>query len=522
MKLEKTKNTKRNIISGLVNKVVTLVFPFIVRTIIIKKLGSEYLGLNSLFSSILQVLNLSELGFASAVVYSMYKPIAEDDTEAVCALLNFYKKVYRIIGVVILAVGLILMPFLPHIISGSVPDGLNIYILYSFYLVNTASSYLFLAYKVSLLNAHQRQDVTSNTLTLTQGFMHIFQIITILVTENYYLYLVLLPIFTLLYNIINAVKVNRLYPEYVCRGKIHKRELDVIKKQVPGLMIDKLCVTSRNSFDSIFISAFLGLKIAAMYGNYYYIMNAVQVILQVMSNSILAGVGNSIVLESVDKNYKTMKRLDFIFMWLSGWCAICMICLYQPFMKIWVGAEYQFDSVTVFLICTYFYVLEIGVIRGVYFNAAGLWWQSKHITICEVIVNIGLNYVLGKYWGVNGIIAATLISLFLINFLWGANIVFKYYFKNSGVMKYYLSHFKYAMVTLVVGIVTYYICTKIKLNDLMTILFRGAICVTVPMILYLMIYYPTREYKDAVSWILGKFKIGKKLGFLVKQKESGK
>lgn len=522
MRLEKTKNTKRNIVSGLVNKVVTLVLPFIVRTIIIKKLGSEYLGLNSLFSSILQVLNLSELGFASAVVYGMYKPIAEDDTEAICALLNFYRKIYRVVGMVILITGLILMPFLPHIISGSVPEGLNIYVLYSFYLVNTVSSYLFLAYKVSLLNAHQRQDVTSNTLTLTQGLMHIFQIIIILTTKNYYLYLVLLPVFTLLYNIINAVKVNRLYPEYVCRGKIHKRELDVIKKQVPGLMIDKLCVTSRNSFDSIFISAFLGLRIAAMYGNYYYIMNAVQVILQVMSNSILAGVGNSVVLESVDKNYKTMKRLDFIFMWLAGWCSICMICLYQPFMKIWVGAEYQFDFITVFLMCAYYYILEMGVIRGVYFNGVGLWWQSKHITICEVIANIGLNYLLGKRWGVHGIIAATLTTLFVINFIWRSSIVFKYYFKNNGIVRYYMSHLKYATVTLVVGIVTYYVCTRVSCNDYITILFRGAVCVVVPMIMYLLIYYYTKDYQDAMPWILSKFKMGDKLRILVKQKESEK
>ncbi len=522
MKLERTKNTKRNIIAGLVNKFVTLVFPFVVRTIIIRKLGSEYLGLNSLFSSILQVLNLSELGFASAVVYSMYKPIAEDDKEAVCALLNFYKKVYRIIGLAILISGLIVMPFLPHIISGSIPEGLNIYILYSFYLINTVSSYLFLAYKVSLLNAHQRQDVTSNTLTLTQGLMHIFQIIIILTTKNYYLYLVLLPIFTLLYNIINAVKVNQLYPEYVCRGKIHKRELDVIKKQVPGLMIDKLCVTSRNSFDSIFVSAFLGLKAAAIYGNYYYILNAVQVILQVMSNSILAGVGNSIVLESVDNNYKTMNRLNFIFMWLSGWCSICLICLYQPFMKIWVGAKYQFDFLTVLLLCAYFYALEMGVIRGVYFNAAGLWWQNKHITICEVIANIVLNYVLGKYWGVHGIISATLITLFVINFLWGSNIVFKYYFKNGGVIKYYISHLKYAVVTLGVGIITYNICVLVKLSDWITIIFRGAVCVAAPVILYLLIYYHTSDYQDTIPWILSKFKMEKRLGFLVKQNERDK
>lgn len=516
MKLEKTKNTKRNIVSGLINKVVVLLLPFIVRTIIIKKLGAEYLGLNSLFSSILQVLNLSELGFASAVVYSMYKPIAKDDVDSICALLNFYRKVYRIVGIIILGAGLILMPFLPHIISGEVPDGLNIYVLYSFYLVNTVVSYLFLAYKVSLLNAHQRQDVVSNTLTLTQGLMHIFQIIIILTTKNYYLYLVLLPIFTLIYNVLNAIKVKRLYPQYVCRGKIHKREKDVIKKQVPGLMIDKLCMTSRNSFDSIFISAFLGLSATAMYGNYYYILSAVQVILQVMSNAILAGVGNSVVLDSAENNYKTMKKIDYLFILMAGWCSICMLCLYQPFMRVWVGEQYEFGLTTVVLMCMYFYVIEIGVIRGVYFSAAGLWWQGKHITICEVIANIVLNYFLGKYFGINGIIMATLITLFVINFCWGSGVVFKHYFKNNDRVNYCLRHVKYAAVTFVIGSVTYGLCSIVSLNKYLTILYRGAVCVVVPTFLYVAVYCRTKEYKQTLSWAFDKFKFGRKLSKFVR------
>ena len=201
VKLSRTKNAVRNIYCGLFNKIITILFPFLIRTVLIKKIGIEYAGLNSLFSSILQVLNLTELGFASAVVYSMYKPIAEDDKDTICALLNFYKRVYFIIGLVILALGTAVMPFLQHLIKGNIPQDINIYVLYSIYLVNTSLSYLLFGYKNSLLNAHQRRDVISNILTITQGLMNICQLLILVTIKNYYLYVLMMPIFTVLNNV---------------------------------------------------------------------------------------------------------------------------------------------------------------------------------------------------------------------------------------------------------------------------------------------------------------------------------
>ena len=188
MKLEKTKNARRNILFGILNKVITMFLPFVVRSVIIYALSAEYLGLNSLFSSILQVLNLTELGFSSAIVYSMYKPIAENDDETICALLNFYRKIYFIIGCVVLSLGLLLLPFLDKLINGDVPDNINIYILYLCYLVNTVLSYMMFAYRSSLLNAHQRTDIISNINTITLGSMYFLQIIVLIATKNYYTY----------------------------------------------------------------------------------------------------------------------------------------------------------------------------------------------------------------------------------------------------------------------------------------------------------------------------------------------
>lgn len=517
MILEKSKNAKRNLLYGFVNKFVVLLLPFFVRTIIIKVMGEEFLGLNSLFTSILQVLNLSELGFSSAVTYSMYKPIAEDDKPAICALLNFYRKVYFVLGLFILGIGSALIPFLRNLISGDVPENVNIYVLYIFYLVSTASSYLLFGYKVSLLNGYQRQDVISNVLTITQSGMYIFQILAVVLTKNYYLYAVMMPVFTILNNIINCYKVNRLFPEYKCAGKIRERELSSIKKQVPGLMINKLCYISRNSFDSIFISAYLGLTVSAIYGNYYYIMNSIIAILLVVSNSVLAGVGNSQVTLSVEENYATMKKMNFVYMWIVGFCTICMLCIYQPFMKLWVGESLMMGNISVVLFSLYFYVMEMGVVRGVYSDAAGLWWENRYRAVIESIANLVLNYVLVRLLGINGIILATLISLFVINFCWGSQIVFKYYFKdNKKMLNYYKFNAVFFLVTAVIAAVTIFGCSFINTGVLIAdIVLKLGVCVVLPNVLYIAVFYKTQLYSESMKWILKKFKLENKFSFLM-------
>ncbi|MCR5294792.1 MAG: hypothetical protein K6E30_06405 [Lachnospiraceae bacterium] len=520
MKLERAENGKRNILYGIISKVVAIVLPFLIRTVVIRTLGAEYLGLNGLFASILQVLNMSELGFSSAVVYSMYRPIAENDEEAICALLNFYRKVYKVIGTCILTAGLMLLPFLTHLIKdGAVPAGMNIYILYVIYLANTVISYYLFAYKTSLLYAFQRVDVVSRTLTLTQGLMYLCQIGILLCLKDYYLYLVMMPVFTILNNLINNRKIKRLFPQYVCRGKIHEREYSAIKRQVPGLMINKLCQTSRNALDSIFISAFLGLSASGMYGNYYYVMNALISVLIIFDNSIIAGVGNSEVTESKEKNYRTMNQLNFIYMWIVGWCSICMFNLYQPFVQLFFGKEMLFSMDITALFCIYFYVLGMGVVRGIYKEAAGLWWETRYYSIAETTGNLLLNYYLGKYFGVAGIIAATLITLFFINFLMGTNVVFKYYFQNGKIAEYYLLHGKYALATLTAGTLSTILISRVPGEGIASLAAKGILCALVPNVIYLFLYFRTKEYRSSIGWLLGIFGLSRRLSFLLPRRQ---
>ena len=515
MKLERAKNAKRSIIFGLFNKIVTLILPFIVRTILIKKLGSDYLGLSSLFTSILQVLSLSELGFSSAIIFSMYKPIADDDTDTICALQEFYRFIYRIIGCTIMGIGLCLIPFLPHLISGSYPTEINLYAIYLLYLINTSLSYFLFAYKSSILNAYQRIDIISNINTITQGSMYILQIAILYITQNYYIFILMLPVFTLVNNIINSVIVQKLYPQYICKGKLDKILLGSIKKQITGLIFNKLCQTSRNSLGIIFVSSFLGLTVTAIYSNYYYIMYAIIGIISVLTNAMVAGIGNSIIIETIEKNYDDLKKINFIYMIICGWCTICLACLYQPFMKVWVGKDLMFAYPVVILLSAYFYVLKMGDIRCLYSDAAGLWWENRYRAIIESVSNLVLIFIFVQIWGIYGIISATLISLLIINFGFGSQIVFKYYFKNNRIREYFLLHAKYASVTILVCIITYYVCSIIPFEGLVGLGFKGLICCLLPNILYIAIYFKTKDYERSVPWLLSVLHLQKKLSWLI-------
>ena len=501
MKDSRTKNAKRNIIFGIVNKLVHMVFPFAVRSIIIQVLGTEYLGLSSLFTSVLQVLNLAELGISGAITYNMYKPIAEGDAKTVCALLNLYKKIYRIIGLFILIVGLIIMPFLHNFIEGGVPNNINIYILYVLYLFNTVSTYFLFAYKSALINACQRNDIVSNIHTAVSVIQFLAQILVLLAFENYYLFVIVQCVTSMINNVLVAYIAKLRYPQYKCLGVVSKEQKEDIKKRVTGLMVYKICAATRNSLDSIFISSMIGLTAVAIYSNYYTIMSAITGVMGMLTSSIIATVGNSIVTESEEKNYQDMTKFDFIYMWFSGWLTVFLLCLYQPLMKLWMGEENMFPFSTVILFCIYFYALKMGDVRALYSDAKGLWYENRFRTIIESVANVILNLVLGYLFGVPGIIVATLISLVTIGYGYSAQILFKHYFKHEKVSKYFLRHVLYAFVTIIVGTVTYFACTLVRLDGLWNMVAKAAICVSLPNLIYLLIYRNSNIYKEATKFL---------------------
>ena len=240
-------------------------------------------------------MNLAELGVGAAMVYSMYKPIAEDNSNMICALMRLYKIYYRIIGLIVLIAGLIIMPFVPKLISGTVPDGINIYVLYVLNLAATVVSYWLFAYKNSLLTAHQRTDIVNNITIATSTVQYVLQAVVLLVMKNYYVYLIVALASQAVLNIVTAYWATKMYPQYEARGELDRQSVKEINQRVKDLFTSKLGSIIVNSADTIVISAFLGLSILGVYNNYYYILNAVLGFVTIIFTACTAGIGKKVL-----------------------------------------------------------------------------------------------------------------------------------------------------------------------------------------------------------------------------------
>lgn len=489
------KNSIRNAIWGIFNKTIVFVGQFITRSIIIQVLGAEYLGINNLFIAILQVLNLTELGFSSAINYCLYKPMAENDISKICSLLNLYKKIYYVIGTIILVLGLMFTSFIPRLINQDIPKGINIYLLYWIYLSNTVISYYLFAYKNALITVGQRQDLLSKIHSVSQFIQYVLQINVLIFTKSMYLYVCSMVVCTAIQNILTQYCSKKYYPQYVCKGRVPNETVVQLKKLVMGIMVQKICQILRNSLDNICLSVFSNLTTVAIYGNYYFIMSAVVSFCSVFTASLSAAIGNSVAMETKEKNYNDMNKLLFVYSWLSGWCFICMICLYNPFMNIWVGSDLCFPFYMVFLFALYFYVLSMGDIRALYHSAAGLWWEGKSVWLLEAVFNLLLNIIFGKMWGALGIIVATILTVLFINFGIGTNILFKNYFTTFKIKDYYLMHLKYFCLTIIIMILTYNFCSLIREEGLLKFIFSLIICLIFPNFMYSVAYHKNKFFK---------------------------
>ena len=321
-------NARKGIGFGVINNLLNVLLPFVSRTIILYTLGTKYLGLGGLFTSIINVLNISELGFSAAVSYILYKPVAEGDDKKVCAVLSFARKCFLVIALIISIGGIAVMPFLKNLISGDVPDGINIYLLYLIYLANVVVSYLMFAYKRILFSANQRFDIETNILSTTLVIQYILQIILLLIFKNYYIYAVVVPLMTVVNNLLCQHFTKKMYPQYFPKGKIEKEEIAVLKKKVGGSFFSRLGETIYLSVDSIVISAFFGLVILGMYGNYYYVITSLVALFGMVHNTMRPIIGNCIATENKDINFKRFLQFNNIYIWVAAFCTCCLLCLW--------------------------------------------------------------------------------------------------------------------------------------------------------------------------------------------------
>ncbi len=515
MRIERTKNATRNIFFGVILRMYQIIAPFLMRTAMIYFMGVQYLGLNSLFVSILQVLNLAELGVGSAMVFSMYKPIVEDDKETICALLFLYRKYYRNIGFVIAGIGIVLLPFVPRLISGDIPNNINIYVLYLLNLSATVLSYWLFAYKNSLLQAHQRLDVISKITLATSTIQYILQFLVLYIFRDYYLYVVVIVLIQIFTNIITAYIAGKFYPFYTPSGLLEEREIVKINQRIKDLFTSKIGSVIVNSADTLVISAFLGLAELAIYQNYYFILSSIISFVAVVFNAVMAGVGNSLIVESKEKNFRDLKVFTFIICWISGVCVCCFLNLYQPFMKVWVGKKLMLDYKMVICFSIYFYVFEINQLLNTYKDAGGIWHKDRYRPLVTAIVNLGLNLILVNVSGLYGVLLSTILSMVLVGMPWLFYNLFTVLFEYKYMKEYIITILGYVIVSVLASMGTMIACDCIRINGILNLIIRLVMCLLVSNVVFGVCYAKKEEFKN--SMMLADRILGGKLMKLIKR-----
>lgn len=498
MKIARTRNATRNMIFGIVLKLYQTILPFAMRTVMVYALGVEYLGLNSLFTSILQVLNLAELGVDSAMVFSMYKPIVDEDNDQICALMNLYRLYYRIIGAAILVIGLAICPFIPKLITGNVPSDINVYVLYILNLLATVFTYWLFAYRNSILQAYQRADVVSKVTIVTDTVKYFFQICALCLIKNYYWYVIAILFTQILANIVTAIFSKKLYPQYKPSGKLPKEEIKAINRKIKDLFTAKLGGTIVNSADTIVISAFLGLKVLAIYQNYYYIMTSVMGFITILLSSCTAGIGNSILTESNEKNYRDFETFAFMEIWVAGMCVCCFLNLYQPFMYLWMGEDNMLTFGCIVLMCVYFYLYVTNRYMCIYKDAAGIWHEDRFRPLISAGVNLIINLILVQFIGILGIILSTVISYILITIPWLMHNVMHTIFKRP-VWPFLRNCLFYTGAIAIASACTFFLCQNLADNSLAFLGLRLLISVVISNLILFVLLRKSPQFLDAMD-----------------------
>lgn len=501
MKIERTKNASRNIATGLALKVYRTVAPFIMRTALIYLLGVQYLGLSSLFTSILEVLNLAELGVGSAMVYSMYKPIVDDDEDTICALMNLYKKYYRIIGLVVLVLGIALYPFVPKLIHGTVPSDINVRYLFLFYLATTVLSYWLFAYKNALLQAHQRVDVTNNIGLVFDTVKYILQLLILFLIPNYYWYVVIILVTQIMVNLYTAYRVDRMYPQYIAKGNLSKQSVKEINQRVKDLFTSKVGAIIVNSADTIVISAFLGLTMLAVYQNYFYVVASASSLMAVFFQSATAGIGNSIIVEKPEKNYRDLRTLTFLIFWLSTFVTASLLVLYQPFMLLWVGKDLMVGFSAVVCFCIYFFVQEMHGVLLTYKDAAGIWHKDRWRPLATALTNLCLNLLLVRQLGLYGVILSTVLATAIVGTPWLIHNLFTTLFPLGLLKDYFKLLGKYIALAVLVSSITWFACSFIALSPWGDFFAKLAVCVILPNLLLWILTSRSKEFQSAAQLV---------------------
>ena len=492
--MTRTSNTIRNIKFAIIGQILGILIGFVSRKVFVVFLSIEYLGLNGLFSNMLSMLALAELGVGGAIVYSLYKPIAQGDTETIKSLMRLYKNIYTYVGIFILVVGCSLAPFL-HFFIKELPNIPNIRLIYIIYVINTAVSYFF-TYKRSIIIANQKWHIVTAYHYSLYFCMNIAQMLVLWLTRDFILFLLLQFTSTVAENVLLSKKADKLYT-YLRDKSILPLSNEVkneIKKNVFAMVLHKIGGVIVFSTDNILISKLVGLTAVGIYSNYMLIRSALNTVTGIVFQSVSASFGNLNALASDKKKLEIFQVINFAGAWIFGFCSICLVVLINPFISLWLGDEYLFSMTTVVLFVTSFYLTGMRQAALTVRDAMGLFWYDRYKPVFEVIINLVASILLGQTFGVNGILVGTVIST-IATCVWIEPFVLYRYGLHTPLRSFFIRYSIYTIITLAAGAASVMLCSLTPERGIIGFGIKLAICTVIPNIIFIICYIKTKELK---------------------------
>jgi len=469
--------TTRNFIVGIIYQILLLLLNFISRTIFIKVLGVEYLGINGLFANILSVLSMADLGIGTAIMYSLYKPLARKDKTIIAALISYYKKIYIVIASAVAIIGISLVPFLQYIVNldKSLP---NIKIYYILFLLNSVVSYLFV-YKTILISADQKNYLLKIYNMAFAVIKFVAQIFVLYATHNYILFLVIMVLSTLSNNYFCSIKTEKIYP-YL---KLLKTELDKTYKKtvfvnIKSVFLYRFGGIILNNTDNIIISILVGTVAVGYYSNYFLLITAILGFTNIIISSVMASVGNLVVDNNLEYKYKIFNILSLLCFWVFGFSSICLFILFQDFISLWLGSDYLLSNIAVIIIIINFYMPGLLNPIWIFRDTTGLFKKTKYITIVTSIINIVLSVLLGMRYGLTGVLGATILARGMTNFWYEPYILHKDYFRKP-VVKYFLQLLIRTILLCATAGLLYYITNFFNISSVQNFIIKLFLCIIV-------------------------------------------
>ena len=505
--MTRTQKTMRNVRLSLLCQFVVLLTSVITRRFISDYTSVEYLSAGGLFSNIMTVLSLAELGIGTSITFSLYKPISDGDESKICALMRLFKKAYTVIGIAVAALGAALIPALHLFVDdfdaviAAIP---NFYLIYGLYVVNAAASYI-AAYKRILIIADQKKYISSAVTAITKTLLCAASCAVLALTQNYVIFMICTVAATVGDNIAVAIIANKNYRYLKEKGDdtLSDDDKKTIKTNVSASMMHNVGGVLVNGTDNIIISRFVSFITEGIYTNYHLLSAAVDSVLAPIFQSATASFGDLSVNADGDRRREVYNRMFFAGAWLYGLCAICLFVLAKPFVLIWLGEGFEIDGLSVFLVSLNFYLLGMRRPGLVARDAMGLMRHDRWKSIAEAAINIVLSIVLAKYMGLSGVLLGTTLSSLLTCTWVEPYMLYKHGFK-SGVGGFFLRYAAYTAVTAVAFASTALLCGLITFGGVGGLAVKLLIALTLPNAVYLAAYFKTDEFKYFYTYFFKK------------------